>query len=228
MNDEPDRPTPPQTPKPSDPPAPAPRSDVWLPPRLRDRLESASAPEPKASPLGPILGVVTLLIVGGLVWWMVQTNQAKAKAAAHAAQVAAAAAAAATADSLQRIHTADSLVAVARADSITAFLKLPKWKQNKILGIVTPGEPDLEEKGSFVLDAGSFLFEEPANKAMAAIQGSSKLAVRVVPVTDGGNTSYHVYVGHFATRGAAQGAADNLLTKGLVNQANVVLEPKAK
>jgi hypothetical protein len=197
-----------------------------LPPRLRDRLQASQEPEPKSSPIGAILGVVTLLLVVGAVWFLVAANKAKTAAAAKAAAAAAAAREAFTADSLRQVNTADSLLAAARADSVAAFMKLPKWRRDQLMGIATPGIDDPTQKGSFTIDAGSFLFEDPANAAVAAMKGKTTLEVRVVPVTDGGNTSYHVYVGKFSMRGAAQEAGDALLNKGVVNMANVVSLPK--
>jgi hypothetical protein len=207
------------------PPEPAVPEKVWLPPRLRDRLESARAEEkydgPKESPLVPILGFGIIALVAGGIWWLIAANVARQKAEAAAVAAETARVAKAEADSLAKIRMDDSLRMVARADSIKAFEALPQWKKNKILGISSPDQPDLEESGSFTIDAGSFLFEDPANRLVAALQGKAK-DVRVETVTEGGSTSYHVYVGKFGVRGAAQKAADDLLTKGLAEQASVV------
>ena len=100
MTEPEDRSTPPPSPPASPGQEPQKPAEVWLPPRLRDRLASSQEPEPKASPMGAILGIVTILIVIGGVWWLVATNKAKAAAATKAAAVAAAAQAAAEADSL--------------------------------------------------------------------------------------------------------------------------------
>ena len=80
------------------------------------------------------------------------------------------------------------------ATSAAAFLALPAWKQQELLsGHKGDGAgPNLDEAGKFVIDAGTFLFEEPAQRAAAAIKGGTRLEVRVVPVEVDGATSYIV------------------------------------
>jgi hypothetical protein len=109
---------------------------VWLPPRLRQKLEAPSSGDDfdflkrKSSPVGTIVTVAVIVAVLAGAFMVYQNNQRKVKAAAAAK--AAAERAAFVADSLAQVHMADSLAAVARADSI-AFAALPKWKQRQIL-----------------------------------------------------------------------------------------------
>lgn len=209
-----------------DAPPPASTPGVWLPPRLRDRLENADAPPPGGSgPLGGILAAVFILgLVGGVVWWSGQKRAVAKKAERLRVEVVRLAA---EAESLAQVRAADSLRTVARADSAAVFLALPAWKQQEILsgnqseGAGTPGA-SLDESGRFVIDAGTFLFEEPAQRAADAIKAGTKLEVRVVPVETDGASSYHVYVGNFTERGAAAYAADQLLEKGAAELARVV------
>jgi len=199
---------------------------VWLPPRLRDRLEGADAPPPKTSPdLGGWIAMLLVLALGGgVVWWAMQKNATAKKAEMARVELVRQAA---VAESLAQVRAADSLKQVARADSVKAFLALPAWKQAEILsggkgdGGATPG-PSLDEAGKFAIDAGNFLFEDAAQSAAQALKATTKQEVRVVPVEADGATSYHLYVGNFSQRGAAVYAADQLLTRGSVSQAKVV------
>src|SRR5262249_42233105 len=205
-----------------------PPKEVWLPPRLRDRLEQKDydAPEYKSSPVGLIVFIVILVAAGCGVWALVAANKAKEAKAAAAAKAEAARVAKVEADSLAKIRVADSLLTAARAESLAAFMKLPKWRQDQLHGIATPGIGNPEEKGSFVIDAGEFLIEDPAKAAADAIRAKTKLAVNVVPVGTGGDQTFHVYIGKFSSRGAAQQSADDLINKGIAKQANVISAPK--
>ena len=213
--------TPPSSTPPSTPPT------QWLPPRLRDRLAMADEPPPPAE--NPWLGWLAMLviaaIVAGLVYWKIQSNKAEARAVAAKA---AADRAAAVADSLHRVAVLDSMKAVVRADSAAAFLKLPAWKQ--ALTISTKGDTAAatvmaaaEEPGHFVIDAGSFLFTDPANAEVARIKAATKLPAAVVPIPGEGNTTtYHVYVGNYEVRGAATYDAKRLFDSGKLTQATVL------
>lgn len=197
----------------------------WLPPRLRDRLAGADDPPPRGD--SPIVGILVFVViaamVGGLFYW--KTRQIAAEKQVDAKK-AAAEAAAAVADSLDRVRVIDSLRTAARADSVQAFLALPPWKRLQM--IASKGDTSkvahvaAEESGHYVIDAGTFLFEEPAQAAMATIKAGTKLEVRVAPVESGGSTSYHVYVGNFRQRGEATYTANQLFEKGTLPQANVV------
>ena len=266
----------PQGETPADPAA----GGVWLPPRLRQKLESPSTGDDfdflkqKSSPVGTIVTVavvVAVLVGAGIVW---QTNQRKAKAAAEAK--AAEERAVVVADSLAKVRMADSLAAVARADSI-AFAALPKWKQRQILaekakkeaaasgatasaakpatgaaggaaaagataggaaaggaaaGGAAGGGAEAEpakpaEAGPFGIDAGQFLDEAKAGEIAGTLKDKTGLAAAVVPMGEGDDTSFHVVLGSYTSRGAAESKANSLLSKGMLTEASVVALPKA-
>jgi hypothetical protein len=256
----------PQGETPADPAA----GGVWLPPRLRQKLESPSTGDDfdflkqKSSPVGTIVTVavvVAVLVGAGIVW---QTNQRKAKAAAEAK--AAEERAAVVADSLAKVRMADSLAAVARADSM-AFAALPKRKQRQILaekakkeaaasgatasaakpatgaaggaaaagaaaGGAAAGGAEAEpakpaEAGPFGIDAGQFLDEAKAGEIAGTLKDKTGLAAAVVPMGEGDDTSFHVLLGSYTSRGAAESKANSLLSKGMLTEASVVALPKA-
>jgi hypothetical protein len=120
----------------------SPEKQVWLPPRLRDKLDTSGGGgsdddfdflKKKSSPIGMIIGIVIAVVAVGGIAMLVVNSREKAKVeAAKEAAAAAAAHQAAIQDSLAQIRQADSVRAVAHADSV-AFAKLPKWKQKQVL-----------------------------------------------------------------------------------------------
>lgn len=119
-----------------EPPAKPEASTVWLPPRLREKLEQPQSGEEfdflkrKSSPVGTIITVIVIATVVAGAWWLFQKDQNNKRMAAAAKS--AEERAAVVADSLAKVHFADSLAAIVRADSI-AFAALPRWKQRGIL-----------------------------------------------------------------------------------------------
>ncbi len=210
----------------SEPGDSAPPAKVWLPPRLRDRLEGADEPPPKGT--ADIGGWIAMLLVvalaAGVVWWVGQRRKAEKVAEAKRLEEVRLAA---VAESLAQVRAADSLKQVARADSAKAFLALPLWKQKMILAGTAGadgggGGPNLDETGRFAIDAATFAFEEPAQEAAENLKAATKLSARVVPVERDGSTTYHVYLGNFTQRGAAAFAADQILERGSAPMARVV------
>ncbi len=257
------------------PPATPPAAGAWLPPRLRDKIDTSEGGDPdwmkkNSSPVGMIVFVIVAIVAVAGVWSLIHSNQVKAQA--EAARVAAAARAAVVADSLAALHRADSLAAVAQADSI-AFTKLPRSEQRRILAAkakaaaaaaasgtapdaatsvkpstpapasapasapATPAsaappaateKPEASESGSFGIDAGEFLDDVRAKQVADALTATTKLAAQVVTVGEGGSASFHVVLGNFSSRAAAEKKAGDLLGAGLVQQAAVMTLPKAK
>lgn len=217
--------------------------DYRLPARLRDKLgeEDTSGGDwepPKRSPVGAIITIIIILAVIAGGWLLFKNHQAQVKAEAD--RIAAIKAREkAVADSLAAERAlADSLAAVARADSIAAFKKLPKWKQRQVIAAQAKAEgKDTKtalkeaaeevpmEEGPFVLDAGQYLFDGPANQAAAALKAAG-LDATVKTVGSGDNEVFHVYVGKYSTRSAAVKAANELIAKGTAPQARVVPAPK--
>jgi len=254
-------------PKSESPQEPAP-SGVWLPPRLREKLDAPSSGDDfdflrkrKSSPLGMIITVVVVVAVLAGAWIIFQNNQKKTAAAAAAK--AAEERAAVVADSLARVRMADSLAAIVRADSV-AFAALPRWKQRQILaekakkaaaasgatagaaattggpggaaaaggaaagGEAAPVEPETPaEAGPFGIDAGQYLDEARAGEVAATLKEKTGLAATVVTMGEGDEQSFHVVLGSYPRRAAAESKANSLLAKGLLSEASVVALTKA-
>ena len=273
MNQPEDKGPKPETPETPEQPA---SGGVWLPPRLRQKLEEPRSGDDfdflkkKSSPLGTIITVAVIVAVIAGAWIIFQNNQKKAAAAAAAK--AAAERAVVVADSLAQVHMADSLAAVARADSL-AFAALPKWKQRQILAekakkeaaakaAATPAAaqttpppagaagaagagaaagaagaagatgteaaPPPEEAGPFGIDAGQFIDEAKAGEVAADLKTKTGLEATVVTVGEGDDASYHVVLGSYPRKATAESKANTLLSKGLLNAAEVITIPKAK
>ena len=203
------------------PPAPAP-VPKYMSPRLRARLEmSDEPPPPSENPwLGYLAMAVIVAMIGGLVYWRIQKNHAEAK---EAADKAAADRRLVVADSLHSLAVLDSLKAVHRADSAAAFAALPAWKRAQILAGADTSQTQTaaaEESGHFVIDAGTYLVADAAERAATALRGATKVPVKVAPDTTEGN--FHVYVGNYRVRGEAAFEAKRLFDAGKLEQANVV------
>ncbi len=93
-------------------------------------------------------------------------------------------------------------------------------------GAATATEPAApKEKGPFAIDAGQYLDEEKANQVAEALKASAGLPTQVASMGEG---TFHVLVGSFSSRSAAESRGSSLLAKGLIEQAAVVAIPKAK
>ena len=78
------------------------------------------------------------------------------------------------------------------------------------------------EKGPFGLDVGTYLVEDRANSEQARLAAATGLPGKVVTKNEDGGDVYHVVLGSFATRAAAEKKAEALVAKGQVNQARPV------
>jgi cytoskeletal protein RodZ len=85
-----------------------------------------------------------------------------------------------------------------------------------------PGVPKVVEKGPFGLDVGTFIVEDRANSEQARLAEATGLVGKVVTRNEDGGDVYHVVLGSFATRAAAEKKAEALVAKGQVNQARPV------
>ena len=260
-------------------PTGTPENKVWLPPRLRDKLDSSSGGgsdddfdflKKKSSPIGMIIGIVIAVVAVAGIVMLVHNSREKAKVeAAKTAAEAAAARAAAVQDSIMQMRQADSVRAIAHADSV-AFAKLPKWKQKQILAAkaaaaggaaggasstpaaaggakasggatagggatasggatagggatTTPSEPAApHESGPYAIDAGQYLDESRANTVADELKTKTGLAAHVANISD----TYHVLLGSFSKRSAAEARGNALFTAGKIEQAGVVAIPK--
>lgn len=223
-------------PTPSGPPE---KKEVWLPPRLRDKIDLSSddSDDFEIKPRSPLPGIITTVVIVALLgaggWFL--KGQAD-KASAEKARIAAEERAAAVADSLAKVRMADSIMAVRRADSL-AFAALPKWKQLQVLRekaaagdakaqqqldalkAASAGDPDA---GPFGIDAGEYLDDVRASQVADELKASTGLDARVVTRGSGDNQTFHVVVGRYDARPEADAAARQLLARGMIRQGIVV------
>jgi len=235
-----------ETPRPT-PPAPPGR---YISSRLREKLE-ASQGEPETPlggggpPWGGIIGavIVIALAIGGFMWWRgshAKHETAAAPAPADSAATAAADTSHAAADSSAMAaasptpapspspaaHAPSSSGATAAKPTAAA----PKEKA-KPAAVASSSEesapaPPKAGKGPFGISVASFMFEDKANESRDALAASTGLPAIVMPRDEGGTTMYHVVLGSFPTRSAAEKKATELLTSAGVHEAQVVSRPK--
>jgi cell division septation protein DedD len=235
----------------SGPTPPSKPSTPYISPRLREKLGDQQQPTRGGGNLGggrqhddgppAWLGVLLAVLViggGGALFWTIQTSTAKEKAKAIAD--AKAARQVAVAESLAAVAHADSVrMAMAAADSINALTGHKKPAPPKAGpapptaaktpaappagGATTPSAPAAPaEPGPFGLDVGTFLVEDRANSEQQRIATATGLAGKVVTMSEDGSDVYHVIMGSFPTRGAADKKAAALVNAGQVNQARTV------
>lgn len=230
--------------KPPAPSSPSPTEQPWISPRLREKL---GEPEPGAPKEGtpPWVGILlVLLVVGGGAGLFVTMRSGAAKQKAEAERVAAARAEQNRADSLASAAKIDSMRAVvaarAAADSAAGRSK-PSTGSAAAKpaaggatasrtpstppasgGGAAPVTPKVVEKGPFGLDVGSFLAEDRATSELARLSAATGLKGRVVTRNEDGGDVYHIVLGSFPTRGAADRRAESLVGRSLVNQAQSV------
>jgi cell division septation protein DedD len=239
------------TPTGPDSPSPKP-STPYISPRLREKLgdqptySRSGGGGPDYSDRhddGPPawLGIVLAVLViggGGALFWTINASTARDKAKAIAD--AKAARQAAVAESLAAVAHADSMrVAMAAADSINALTghkkPAPKPAPAAPTAAKTPTAPAAggatpppapaaapAEQGPFGLDVGTFLVEDRANSEQQRIATATGLAGKVVTMSEDGSDVYHVIMGSFSTRSAADKKAAALVNAGQVNQARTV------
>lgn len=79
--------------------------------------------------------------------------------------------------------------------------------------------PKETARGPYGIDAGSYIAEDRAGSEQARLATATGLAGRVVSADDG---TFHVVLGSFASRAAAEKASDPLLAKGILSEARIV------
>lgn len=176
--------------------------------------------------------VLAVLVIGGGValFFTIQSSAARDKAKAiEAARIAREAA---VAESLAALAHADSMkIAMAAADSIRALTGGKPKPAPKPTAATTPpagGSAPAPapaapvEKGPFGLDIGTFLVEDRANSEQARIAAATGLAGKVVTMSEDGSDVYHVVMGSFSSRSAAEKKAAALVAAGQVNQARPI------
>jgi type II secretory pathway predicted ATPase ExeA len=115
------------------------------------------------------------------------------------------------------------------ADSVSA----PDRAADSAAAEAQPFEPPVEEPfaepeadptpgpARYCLAVGTYLFEERAKEKARTLRGRTGQDAWVVPVRAGGSRSYRILFGAFPSEGAAERAADRLLTRGYVTEAMV-------
>ena len=234
--------TPPRPPQKQEPPK---SETVWISPRLREKLGDGGGDAPRQGGGSPLVGIVLALLVasGGIGLFMaMRSGAAREKAAAeHQAHLAAQAAAAesvanaARMDSMRVARAADSTAhpatykhaAAPPAPTAAARPVGGTHGASASSGVATaaaePAPPAAPvEHGPFGLDVGSFLVEDRANSEQSRLSASTGLAGKVMTKSEDGADVYHVVLGSFPSRAAAERKAGTLVAKGLVNQARTV------
>ena len=210
----------------------------------------------KSSPVGAIItAVVVIAVIAGA--WMVWQNSRRKAAEAAAAKAAAERAVVVAdslarvrmADSIAAVVRADSIAFAALPKWKQRQILAEKAKKEAAAkGGATasatpaagaaaggaaasegteaaPAEP--VEAGPFGIDVGQYLDEVRAGEKAAEFKEKTGVDARVVPIGEGDEASYHVVLGSYPRRSAAESKANSLLSKGLLTEAAVVALPKA-
>ena len=237
-----------QTPPGSKPPAPQqPAEQPWISPRLRDKLGDADPTVPKEGPPAWLGIVLVLLVVGGGAGLFVSMRSGAARQKVEAERIAQQRAAEAAAESTANAARIDSMrVASAARDSAagkkpgataatpppapssgTSTASRPASGGSRAAASppaggapAAPAAP--AEKGPFGLDVGTFLAQERATSELERLSAATGLKGKVVTRNEDGGEVYHVVLGSFPSRSAADKRAETLVSRALVNQAQSV------
>ena len=227
---------------------PAPVEKPWISPRLRDKLDEPEPGAPREGP-APWVGILlVLLVIGGGAGLFVTMRTGAAKQKVEAVRIARERAVAAAAESTSNAAKLDSMRAVvtarAAADSAagktgsaaaqagtsakpaatggTAATSSRAAATPSIGGDAAPVAPRVVEKGPFGLDIGTFLAQDRADSELIRLAAATGLKGKVITRNEDGGDVYHVVLGSFATRAAADKRAESLVGRSLVNQAQSV------
>ena len=196
--------------------------------------------------------ILAILVFGGGAALFLGMRASAVKEKAAAAERARLAAQAAVAESLAAIAQADSMRMAAAADSAAAATAKPTkgGKPSAVAKAQPTAKPTATkpsaaaskpaagggataaapapapakpaEKGPFGLDVGTFLVEERANSELQKLAAATGLTGKVVTKSEDGSDVYHVVLGSFPTRAAAERKAGTLVAEGKVNQAKPI------
>lgn len=213
----------------------------WLPPRLREKLESpeASADDWKPKTGSPVPAIVTIAVVlvaavGGFLWWRSASQKdhggknATAQAAPSPPPARMDSLAMARADSTARANSASTTTASssptttgAAAAATPAKTTPAKTTPKEPVANAAPASAPSPAKG-FGIVVGSYVFEEKAQSELTRLQGVTGLSGRVSPSATSG---FNVILGKFATKTAAERKATAFVDSSLVDQAQVIALP---
>jgi type II secretory pathway predicted ATPase ExeA len=93
--------------------------------------------------------------------------------------------------------------------------------------VKTPAAPPAPKK-TYTITAATYLEMSKAQSERAKLAASTGLPVAIAEGIDGGATVYHLQVGNYPSKTAAENAAGALSDKGLINEAQIVAVPAAK
>lgn len=223
---------------PSDP------EQAWISPRLRAKLDDEGPETPREGPPAWIGIVLAVLVVIGGAGLFVAMRTGAAKQKVEAARLEREKAAASAAESLANVAKVDSMRIAARlADSLArahgkiplsapaaAAVKPPEKpaapKPSAGASASTPAPTETPaaapakpaEKGPFGLDVGTFLDEDRAKSELEKLSAATGLKGSVITRDD----VFHVVLGSFPSRAAADKRAESLVGKALVSQAESI------
>jgi cell division septation protein DedD len=221
---------------PSDP------EQAWISPRLRAKLDDEGPETPREGPPAWIGIVLAVLVVVGGAGLFVAMRTGAAKQKVEAARLLRERAAAAAAESLANVARIDSMRTATRlADSLArahgkipppaAAATPPKPAATKPSGGATASTPapaatptpaaapaKPAEKGPFGLDVGTFLDEDRAKSELEKLSAATGLKGSVITRDE----VFHVVLGSFPSRAAADKRAEALVGKSLVSQAESI------
>jgi cell division protein FtsN len=201
---------------------------------LREKLDEPETEGPKPGS-SPLLGIIlAVLVIGGGIGLFAAMRSGAAKEKATAEERARVAAVAAAAESIAAVARADSMRLAAAATSGGAAMSKPSAvaaarpttnpasAPKAAAASAAPTVPKVVERGPFGLDVGTFLVEDRANSEQARLAEATGLPGKVVMKNEDGGDVYHVVLGSFASRAAAERKAEALVATGQVNQARPV------
>jgi cell division septation protein DedD len=221
---------------PSDP------EQAWISPRLRAKLDDEGPETPREGPPAWIGIVLAVLVVVGGAGLFVAMRTGAAKQKVEAARLLRERAAAAAAESLANVARIDSMRTATRlADSLArahgkipppaAAATPPKPAAPKPSGGATASTPapaatptpaaapaKPAEKVPFGLDVGTFLDEDRAKSELEKLSAATGLKGSVITRDE----VFHVVLGSFPSRAAADKRAEALVGKSLVSQAESI------
>ena len=231
-------PGPPSRRSPSDP------EQAWISPRLRAKLDDEGPETPREGPPAWIGIVLAVLVVIGGAGLFVAMRTGAARQKVEAARLEREKAAASAAESLANVARVDSMRTAARlADSLArahgkiplsaptaAAVKAPAKpaapKSSAGASASTPAPAETPaaapakpaEKGPFGLDVGTFLDEDRAKSELEKLSAATGLKGSVITRDE----VFHVVLGSFPSRAAADKRAEALVGKSLVSQAESI------
>jgi len=221
---------------------------AWISPRLRAKLDDEGPETPREGPPAWIGIVLAVLVVVGGAGLFVAMRTGAAKQKQEAAKIEKEKAAAAAAESLANVAKIDSMRTAARlADSLarahgkippsaaaaaakpaekpaapkpstgaTASKPAPPATTPAATPAAAPAKP--ADKGPFGLDVGTFLDEDRAKSELEKLSAATGLKGTVITKDD----VFHVVLGSFPSRAAADKRAEALVGKSLVPQAESI------